>query len=410
MKPEVYDFYRQQQGKGDLLVSQWQELLAQYAEAHPELAQELTRRIDGRLPDQWSQLIFPAYSSADAKAVATRNRSEELLNFLAPVLPELIGGSADLTPSNLTLLKCTGDFQKATPGGRYIRFGVREHGMAAICNGLFAHGGLRPYCATFLNFIGYALGAVRISALSHFGIIYVMTHDSIGLGEDGPTHQPIEILQSLRAMPNLLVFRPADGNETAGAYQLALEHAHTPSVLSLSRQGVPTLAGTSSAKVRQGGYVVHDFPGAQNTTRPDLILIGTGTELSLAVKTAESFVQQHPGQFFVRVVSMVSCELFDAQPADYQLSVLTPGAAIMSIEAAGITGWQKYAHAPCGIDNVFGLSAPADKIYQHFGLTVPNLVQRCSEVLAFYTDGESGKVHAPSLLQRPHFAGPAPLH
>lgn len=409
VKPEVYDFYRQQQTKGETLVAAWDQLVAQYTAAHPDLANELTRRIEGRLPD-FSHVSFPAYSSTDTKAVATRNRSEEMLNFIAPLLPELIGGSADLTPSNLTFLKCTGDFQRATPGGRYIRFGVREHGMAAICNGLFAHGGLRPYCATFLNFIGYAMGAVRVSALSRFGILYVMTHDSIGLGEDGPTHQPIEMLQSLRAMPNLLVFRPADGNETAGAYQVALEHAHTPSVLSLSRQGVPTLAGTSAAMVRQGGYVVHDFPGTTNTTRPDLILIGTGTELSLAVKVAETFIAQHPGAFYLRVVSMVSCELFDAQPVEYQLSVLTPGAAVMSIEAGGVTGWQKYAHAPCGIDGVFGLSAPADKLYQHFGLTVPTLVQRCSDVLAFYTDATTGKVHAPSLLQRPHFAAPAPLH
>ena len=205
---------------------------------------------------------------------ATRACSEAVLNAVAAQCSEVMGGSADLTPSNLTSLKCSKDFQGDTPDGRYIRFGVREHGMAAICNGMFAHGALRPYCATFLNFIGYALGSVRVSALSNFGIVYVMTHDSIGLGEDGPTHQPIEMLETLRAMPNLNVFRPADGNEVAGSYLAAMNTAGTPSVISLSRQGTPTLAKGSRDMVSKGAYTVYST--AEGAARPHPRRIGHG--------------------------------------------------------------------------------------------------------------------------------------
>lgn len=232
---------------GEELEKEWLSLFDAYSKTHPALAAEYIRRMDKRLPDNWKASL-PVYSHLETKQVATRSRSEEVLNVLAPILPELVGGSADLSPSNLTLLKCSGDFQKDTPGGRYIRFGVREHGMTAVCNGLFAHGGIRPYCATFLNFLGYAMGGLRISCLSRFGVVYVMTHDSIGLGEDGPTHQPIEMLECCRALPNLLTIRPADGNETVGAYIVAIERPHTPTVLSLTRQGVPTLEGSSADK------------------------------------------------------------------------------------------------------------------------------------------------------------------
>lgn len=282
--------------------------------------------------------------------------------------------------------------------------------MAAICNGLYAHGGLRPYCATFLNFIGYALGAVRLSALSRFGVIYVMTHDSIGLGEDGPTHQPVEMLQYLRSTPNLLTLRPADGNETSGAYAVAIQHAHTPSVISLSRQAVPTLAGTSAAQVAKGAYILRDFQPASSTlSHPSLVLIGTGTEVSLALQTAEQLLAALGQAHWIRVVSMPCTELFDAQSVEYQLQILPEHSPVMSIEAAGTAGWQKYAHAPYGIPDCYGMSAPADKIYQHFGLTAANLVVRAQEVITFYT-GADGQVRAPSLVKVPRFPAPHPLH
>jgi len=210
-------------------------------------------------------------------------------------MPEIVGGSADLTPSNLTNLKCSGDFQRGTPAGRYIRFGVREHAMSAICNGIYAYGCFRPFCATFLNFMGYALGSVRLSALSKFGVIYVMTHDSIGLGEDGPTHQPIEMLDTLRAIPNLLTLRPADGPETVGAYEVAIESTDAPSVICLSRQATPALAGTDKNKVKLGAYVIADAKpeGANGAAVPDIILVSTGTEVALSVRTAEMLKSSH---------------------------------------------------------------------------------------------------------------------
>ena len=211
---------------------------------------------------------------------------------IAENFPELMGGSADLTPSNLTSLKCSSDFQASTPAGRYIRFGVREHAMAGICNGMFAHGNIRPYCATFLNFAGYALGSIRCSALSKFGVLYVMTHDSIGLGEDGPTHQPIEMIESLRSMPNVNVLRPCDTNETNAAYQIALTQHETPSVICLSRQTLPNLAGTDPAKAQKGGYIVS---GDDNT---DLVLVGTGSETGLCAKAAEEVRCPHSARTY----------------------------------------------------------------------------------------------------------------
>lgn len=377
---------------------EWNEMFAAYQHKFPEQAAEFHGRMQGQLPSGWKEGL-PVYSPQEAKAVATRNRSEEVLNYIASRVCSVMGGSADLTPSNLTALKCSGDFQKDTPAGRYIRFGVREHAMAAICNGMFAHGGQRPFCATFLNFIGYAFGAVRLSALSRFGVVYVMTHDSIGLGEDGPTHQPVEMLECLRATPNLLVMRPADGNETAGAYAVAMEHAHTPTVISLSRQASPTLVGSAADKVYQGAYVLCDV-GASSAPVPTLVLVATGTEVALAVSTAQAIVAASTG-VHVRVVSMPCCELFDEQSLEYQLSVFPDGAPVMSIEASGVAGWKKYAHAPFGL-TAFGLSAPGPAVMAHFGFTVDNLVERANEVMAFYKTQP-----APSLLRYPKFVSPA---
>merc|ERR1711871_970268 len=237
-------------------MGEWNSVLAAYEAADPALAAEFKRRCcDGALPSGWKDAL-PRYTPVTSADKASRNYSQDVINALAPLLPELVGGSADLTPSNKTNFKGCIDFQHATPHGRYMRFGVREHGMAAVCNGMAAHGGVLPYCATFLTFTGYALGAMRLSALSHFRVVYVMTHDSIGLGEDGPTHQPIETLATLRAMPNMLVIRPADGNETSGAYAVALEDATRPSTIALSRQKLPHLPGTSIEAVARGAYVI----------------------------------------------------------------------------------------------------------------------------------------------------------
>eukprot|EP01040_Poterioochromonas_malhamensis_P009495 gene9495-10311_t len=423
---KAYDYYQSKINHGKELVSQWNELLQSYAQHYPDLAKELNRRIAGQLPENWKNLL-PKYSHTDTKAVATRSRSEEVINALAATVQELVGGSADLTPSNLTLLKCSGDFQKDTPQGRYLRFGVREHAMAAVCNGLFAHGGIRPYGATFLNFIGYAMGSVRLSALSKFGVIYVMTHDSIGLGEDGPTHQPVEMLEALRTTPNLLTLRPADGNETSGSYLVALEHAHTPSVISLSRQGVPTLEGSSIEKVALGAYVLKEWKHhIENLPYPTLTLISTGTEVSLAVKTAQALydeIVQHDASqaVWIRVVSAPCLELFDQQSSEYQKEVLIPGSPVMSIEASGVAGvWRQYAHAVFGIPNQFGMSAPADQIYKAFGFDVPNLVKSAKDVIHFYTKHNQQHAtavtpastipFAPSLFDVPKFNNHAKIH
>lgn len=261
--------------------------------------------------------------------------------------------------------------------------------MAAICNGLMAHGGIRPYCSTFLNFIGYALGAVRLSALSHFGVIYVMTHDSIGLGEDGPTHQPVETLAALRAIPNLFTIRPADGNETSGAYQVAISHSTTPSVICLSRQGTPTLEGTHKDKVAFGAYVLQDHKNqAESLPYPTLTLMSSGTEVNLAVKVAIALTQEAQSKnesIWIRIVSCPCLELFAKQGIEYQKSVLLPGSPVMSIEASSITGtWRKYAHAVYGIPDCFGLSAPADQVYKEFGFDIPNLTKCAHDVITHY--------------------------
>lgn len=389
---DVRAVYQARGVAGAMCEKQWDDMYALYTSKYPDAAAEFHGRMQGELPAGWKDGL-KVYSADEPKALATRNRSEEVLNVIAKNCVSIVGGSADLTPSNLTALKCSGDFQKQTPAGRYIRFGVREHAMAAICNGMFAHGGVRPFCATFLNFIGYALGSVRLSALSQFGVIYIMTHDSIGLGEDGPTHQPIEMLQCLRATVNLLTMRPADGNETVGAYVTAMEHTTTPTVICLSRQAAPTLKGTSAEMVAKGGYVVDKLGSA---TVPSLILAATGTEVSLAVATAHKLVSEQ-SNLTITVVSMPCTELFDVQSIEYRLSVFPEGAPVMSIEAAGIEGWRKYAHAPFGM-TTYGESAPGNVLFEHFGFTVPNLVRRAQEVLAFYPHG------APSLVKCPTFS------
>ncbi|MFZ4639864.1 MAG: transketolase [Nodosilinea sp.] len=366
---------RQAVDRGASLQAEWEATLATYRTQYSAEAAEFERMLAGQLPAGWADAL-PTYTPAD-KALATRKNSEITLNALAPVLPELIGGSADLTHSNLTELKISGSFQKGHYENRNLRFGVREHGMGAICNGIALHNsGLIPYCATFLVFADYMRAAIRLSALAQAGVIYVMTHDSIGLGEDGPTHQPVETIASLRAIPNLIVIRPADGTETSAAYKVAVEHRKTPTLIALSRQNLPNLPGASVEGVAKGAYIVDDCSGV-----PDLILIGTGSEVSLCVKAAE---QLRSSGTQVRVVSMPSWELFDAQPASYQESVLPAGVTKRLAVEAGISmGWCRYVGSQgdvVGVDR-FGASAPGDLVMEKFGYTVENVVARAQALL-----------------------------
>lgn len=372
---DALNHMRQAVERGASLQAEWEETLATYRTKYAAEAAEFERMLSGQLPEGWADSL-PTYTPED-KAQATRKNSEITLNALAPALPELIGGSADLTHSNLTELKISGSFQKGAYENRNLRFGVREHGMGAICNGIALHNsGLIPYCATFLVFADYMRAAIRLSALSQAGVIYVMTHDSIGLGEDGPTHQPVETIASLRAIPNLLVIRPADGTETSGAYKVAVEHRQTPTLMAFSRQNLPNLPGASIEGVAKGAYVVDDCDGT-----PDLILIGTGSEVSLCVDAAKEL---RAAGTKVRVVSMPCWELFDAQDADYQESVLPKAVTKRLAVEAGITmGWCRYVGAEgdvIGIDR-FGASAPGGLVMEKFGFTVENVVSKAKALL-----------------------------
>ena len=358
---------------------EWNKVLADYKSKYPEAAAEFERYLSGKLPEGWAD-VLPKYTSED-KGLATRKYSEACLNALAPVVTELIGGSADLTHSNLTELKNSGEFQKGGYENRNIHFGVREHGMGAICNGIALHGsGLIPYGATFLIFTDYMRAAIRLSALSEVGAIWVMTHDSIGQGEDGPTHQPIETVASLRAIPGLIVIRPADGNEVSGAYKVAIESAkaNKPTLLSLTRQNVPNLEKTSMADVAKGAYV---YSCGFAPEELDLILIGTGSELQLCAEAAEKLIADGKK---VRVVSMPSWELFEEQDEAYRDSVLPKVAKKrLSVEAGTSFGWHKYVGfegGSVGVDT-FGASAPGAICMEEFGFTVDNVIAKAKEVI-----------------------------
>jgi transketolase len=356
---------------------EWEAALVAYKSKYPQEAAEFEALINGQLPEGWDKAL-PTYTPADP-AVATRKNSEICLNKLAPVLPGLMGGSADLTHSNLTEIKSSGDFQKGAYQNRNVHFGVREHAMGAICNGMALHNsGLIPYGATFLIFTDYMRAAIRLSALSQIGVLWVMTHDSIGQGEDGPTHQPIETIASLRAIPNLTVIRPADGNETSGAYKVAIEKANkkAPTLLAFSRQNLPNLAGTSIEGVAKGAYTLVDADGT-----PDIILIGTGSEVDLCVKAAEKLTAEGKK---VRVVSMPSWELFDEQDAAYQESVLPKAVTKrVAVEAGCSMGWHRFVGTEGGLVTIdrFGASAPGGICLDKFGFNVDNVVATAKKVL-----------------------------
>jgi transketolase len=372
---ESYDQWRKAIERGAAAEEAWNNSLSTYRKKYSAEAALFERMLRGELPEGWDKCL-PTFSPED-KGLATRQYSQNCLNAIAPHLPELIGGSADLTHSNLTDIKGEKSFQKGAEANRYLHFGVREHAMAAILNGLAYHGsGLVPYGGTFLVFADYMRGSMRLSALSELGVIYVLTHDSIGVGEDGPTHQPVETIPSLRAIPNMLVFRPGDGNETSGAYKLAINNRHRPSVLALSRQAMANQANSGIDKVAFGGYILEDCAGS-----PELILIGTGTELDLCVQAAKQLTADGRK---VRVVSMPCVELFLEQSAAYQEEVL-PNAVRKRIvvEAAESFGWHKFI----GLDgdsvtmNRFGASAPGGTCMKEFGFTVENVVAKSKALL-----------------------------
>jgi transketolase len=369
---DVLSHFRKSVERGASLEAEWQQTLATYRTEYAAEAAEFERMISNKLPANWADAL-PTYTPAD-KALATRKNSEVTINALAKVLPEFLGGSADLTHSNLTEIHGEGEFQKGQYQNRNLHFGVREHGMGAICNGIALHNsGLIPYCATFLVFADYMRAAIRLSALSQVGVVYVMTHDSIGLGEDGPTHQPVETIASLRTIPNLLVIRPADGNETSGAYKVAVENRKRPTLMAFSRQNLPNLAGSSIDAVAKGAYVVQDCEGT-----PDLILIGTGSEVSLCIEAANALGGK------VRVVSMPCWELFDEQDPAYQESVLPKAVTKrVSVDAGLSMGWCRYVGsegATVSVDR-FGASAPGGTVMKEYGFTVENVVATAKKVL-----------------------------
>ncbi|HUW09956.1 MAG TPA: transketolase [Anaerolineae bacterium] len=353
----------------------WRDLFARYAQAHPDLAAEFERTTAGVLPEGWEEAL-PKYTVADG-AMATRNVSGSVLNAVAAVLPELLGGSADLHPSNKTFLKGFEDIQRGRYGGRNLHFGVREHAMGAVLNGLALHGGIIPYGGTFLVFSDYMRPSIRLAALMEAHVIYVFTHDSIGVGEDGPTHQPVEHVAALRAIPGLTVMRPADARETVEAWRVALKHRHGPVALALTRQGLPTLDLLDDELregVERGGYVLADEPAL------DVILLASGSEVSLAMVARGLLAEQDVA---ARVVSMPSWELFDAQSQSYRDAVLLPGVARVAVEAGISQGWHRYV----GLDGAvvamdrFGASAPYKTLMQEFGFTAENVVAQVLELL-----------------------------
>jgi transketolase len=401
---EARDLFRRAIPAGNDLVEAWERAFDAFATDHPDVASAFRRRvIDGSMPEGWDSGL-PAYE--DGVEVATRNASQDVIQALAKPLPRLFGGAADLSESNLTDVKGEGAFEAGDPG-RNIRFGVREHAMGGIANGIAYHGGFIPYVGTFLTFSDYMRGSVRLAALSGLHVIYVWTHDSVGLGEDGPTHQPVEHYAALRAIPNLWFVRPGDANEAVAAWALALERGAAnpsgPVALSLTRQKLPTLAGTAEKArdgLRRGGYVIREASGGQ----PQIILIGTGSELQLAFGAAEALEKDGVP---ARVVSLPCWELFEAQDADYRESVLPAAVrARVAVEAGVSLGWERWVGdegAMVGLDH-FGASAPAGTIFEKFGFSIDRVAAVARGVL-------DGSVRGPQPTLEPgHLPAPRGGH
>lgn len=366
--------------RGKQAEADWQARFKAYAAAFPELAAEYERRMRGDLPAQWRDLSdgYVAQAAQATAALATRQSSQQALNAYGPALPELLGGSADLTGSNNTNRKDSRTFSGDDPTGNYLHYGVREFGMSAIMNGIALHGGLIPYGGTFLVFSDYARNAMRMSALMQQRVIYVMTHDSIGLGEDGPTHQPVEHVPSLRIIPNMTVWRPCDSLETAVAWADAIERRNGPSCLALTRQALPAQTRTPQQvlDVRRGGYVLKDCDGP-----PQAILIATGSEVALAMDAAAALQQKGHR---IRVVSMPSTNVFDAQDAAYRDSVLPRAVECrVAVEAAATETWWRYVGSRGAVIGMtsFGASGNAKELFKHFGFTVDHVVATVERVL-----------------------------
>src|SRR6476469_8703313 len=378
--------FREAVPAGEALVEAWDEAMDAYASDHPDLAAELRRRLASpeRLATGWDAGLK---TYADGDEVATRNASQDAIQALAGPVPELFGGAADLSESNLTVVKGAPNFS-ADEAGRNLRFGVREHGMGGIANGIAYHGGFIPYSATFLNFSDYMRGSVRLASLSGIHVVYVWTHDSVGLGEDGPTHQPVEHYAALRAIPNLWFVRPGDANETTAAWALAIDHAEGPVALALTRQKLPVLPGTDRLAregVARGGYVLREASGGT----PQLILIATGSELQLAFAAAETLEGEGIAS---RVVSLPCWERFDAQDQAYRDDVLPPSVRKrVSVEVGVSLGWERWVGdegAIIWLDH-FGASAPAGTIFEKFGFTADRVTDVARRVVS---DGLRGRI------------------
>jgi len=370
--------FRQAVERGRDRETDWQTRFAAYAAAYPELAAEWEMAMSGELPPGWDADL-PVFKPEDGP-LATRVASGKVLNALAPRLPTLIGGSADLASSNKTYLNGQGDFEADTPGGRNLHFGVREHAMGAILNGLTLHGGVITYGGTFLVFSDYMRPAIRLAAMMELPVIYVFTHDSIGIGEDGPTHQPIEQLAALRAIPGLTVIRPADANETVEAWRVALTHGDGPVALALTRQKLPTLdrARLASADgLARGAYILAEAENGQ----PEVIIIATGSEVHVALAAQELLAQRGVA---ARVVNMPSWELFERQPRDYRHAVLPPAiTARLAVEAGVAQGWHRYVGPAGDVVSIerFGASAPYKVLWEKFGFTAENVATRALALL-----------------------------
>jgi len=394
---EALRMFRESVERGEEREAAWRRRVDAYGVAHPEMAEPFARALTGELPDGW-ETHLPIFTPADGE-MATRDAGGKVLNALATVVPNIVGGSADLDPSTRTALKGCGDFENAhmvvagsawpTQGaaggvwgyaGRNIHFGLREHAMAAVLTGIAVHGGLLPFGATFLSFSDYMRPSIRLAALSHARVIYIWTHDSIALGEDGPTHQPVEQLAGLRAMPNMIVVRPSDATETVEAWRVALTHTEGPVGLVLTRQKLPVIDRTTFAPasgLAQGAYVLADAGGSA----PDVILMATGSEVSLALEAHERLTKDGIRS---RVVSMPCWELFDAQPQSYRDAVLPPSVrARVSIEAASPFGWERYVGLAGAIIGVtrFGASAPGPIVMRELGFTPEHIVETAKTVL-----------------------------
>jgi len=375
---DVLAHFRSAVERGRELEAEWRTKLQAYQAFFPKKHAELERRLTGTLPADW-QSALPTFP-ADEKGMATRIASGKVLNALAAKVPELLGGSADLAPSTKTWLDGSPAFEPETPGGRNFHFGVREHAMGGVVNGMAVHGGLVPFGATFLAFADYMREPIRLSALSHYPSIWVFTHDSIGVGEDGPTHQPVEHLATLRAVPNLIVLRPGDANETASAWKVAVERRHGPTLMAFTRQNVPTLDRTkyaSASGLEKGAYILADLGDG----KPDLILMASGSEVGLIVAAGQQLASQ---SVKVRLVSFPSWELFAAQSQEYRESVLPVTIpARLAVEAGVTMGWERWVGdkgAVLGI-NRYGASAPAEIVFQELGLTATNVVARALSLL-----------------------------